>query len=130
MKYLLDTNVIIDHFKGDTKAVSFIQINEQAGLAVSVISVAEVLEGLAGQPKEKQRQEDFEEFLSATRVIDIDAKIAEMFAKMRSNLRKMGKLIDNFDLLIASTALEFKLTLVTDDRDFERINGLKLKPIQ
>ena len=130
MKYLLDTNVIIDHFKGDTKAASFIQINEQAGLAVSVISVAEVLEGLAGQPKEKQRQEDFEEFLSATRVIDIDAKIAEMFAKMRSNLRKMGKLIDNFDLLIASTALEFKLTLVTDDRDFERINGLKLKSIQ
>ena len=130
MKYLLDTNVIIDHFKGDTKAVSFIQINEQAGLAVSVISVAEVLEGLAGQPKEKQRQEDFEEFLSATRVIDIDAKIAEMFAKMRSNLRKMGKLIDNFDLLIASTALEFKLTLVTDDRDFERISGLKLKSIQ
>lgn len=44
-------------------------------------------------------------------------------------MRKIGKLIhDEFDLMIGVTAVENKLTLVTDNiKDFERVDGIKIE---
>jgi tRNA(fMet)-specific endonuclease VapC len=49
--------------------------------------------------------------------------------KEKVRLRKIGKPInDEFDLLIGVTAVENKLTLVTDNsKDFDRINGIKME---
>jgi tRNA(fMet)-specific endonuclease VapC len=42
-------------------------------------------------------------------------------------LRKEGRLIGDFDLLIASTCLHHDLILLTDNvREFERVEGIKL----
>ncbi len=51
------------------------------------------------------------------------------YAKEKVRLRKIGKPIhDEFDLLIGVTAIENKLTLVTDNvKDFERLNGMKIE---
>lgn len=127
MKYLIDTNIVIDHFKDKPQVVSFLQKAEQSGLAVSVISLGEILEGLVGQPKEVKRRKDLEDFIVATTVVDVNREIAEIFAKIRANLRNKGELINNLDILIAATALEYNLTLVTEDNDFRRIEGLRLK---
>ena len=49
------------------------------------------------------------------------------FARMRSELRRQGNLIPDFDLLIAATALEHDLILMTrNTRHFARIAGLRL----
>lgn len=130
MKYLIDTNIVIDHFRGKPEVVLFLQKAKQLGFAISVISVGEIMEGLVGQPKEEQRRQDLETFLTAVSVIDVDRKIVEMFARARSNLREGGKLIENFDILIAAAAMKHNLILVTNDKDFERIEGLKLKFIR
>ncbi|MDP2720374.1 MAG: type II toxin-antitoxin system VapC family toxin [bacterium] len=130
MKYLIDANIIIDHLKGKPSKVSLLQSIGSQGLCTSVISVGEILEGLVGQPKEEQRRGDLETFLKATKLLDIDRKIVEMFARVRSNLRSRGKLIENFDILIAATALAHNLVLVTVDKDFEKVEGLKLKSIR
>ena len=39
----------------------------------------------------------------------------DIYAQEKARLRKSGKLVDDFDLLIASTAIFNKLTLVTDN---------------
>lgn len=127
MKYLIDTNIIIDYLKGIPQTVSFLQKTNLSGFAVSVISVGEILEGLVGQPREELRRRELEDFLAAQRIIDIDKEAAEIFAKIRADLRSKGKLIDNFDILIAATALKHSLTLMTKDKDFERIEDLQLK---
>ncbi len=127
MKYLIDTSVVIDHFKGKPPVVSFLQKARQTGFAVSVISLGEILEGLVGQPMEVKRRKDLEDFIVVATVLDVNRETSEIFADIRSNLRKKGELINNFDILIAATALENNLTLATEDNDFERIAGLRLK---
>jgi predicted nucleic acid-binding protein len=49
------------------------------------------------------------------------------FARLRGELRRQGQLIPDPDLLIAATALQHDLTIVTRNvRHFQRIPGLKL----
>ena len=50
-------------------------------------------------------------------------KAAEIYA----NLRKKGRLIEDADILIASIAKTKKLILVTNDTDFQRVQGLKIE---
>jgi len=125
VKYLIDTDILASHFKGKEFATEFIK---KAGgierVAISVVTLAELLEGVVDSENEFT---ETEEVLSKTKVLSVDRNTALEFAKRRSQLRKKGALIDNMDLLIASTALVHKLILVTKNKKhFERIKGLKV----
>ena len=61
-------------------------------------------------------------------IIGIDKAIIETFSELKVNLQKSGSSIDDFDLLIASTALTMNLILVTNnEKHFNRIKGLKIE---
>jgi tRNA(fMet)-specific endonuclease VapC len=46
MKYLIDTDWIIDHLKGDERVARKLEELALEGVAVSVISLAEIYEGV------------------------------------------------------------------------------------
>ncbi len=49
------------------------------------------------------------------------------FARIRGELRRTGKIIGDFDILIAATAIQHNLTLVTRNiKDYQRIPDLKM----
>ena len=126
MKTLIDSDVLIGYFKNIPKDVAFLQ-NPNHKLYVSTITIAEILEGLIDQPQETKRKKGFEAVLKDMTILDIDKKVAYQFAKVRANLRKIGKLIDNMDLFIASTAITHNLTLVTkNQKHFTSIPNLKI----
>lgn len=53
---------------------------------------------------------------------------AEEYAVVKTQLRSLGLLIDEFDLLIAATALSGDYVLVTDNvKHFQRITGLEIE---
>ena len=59
--------------------------------------------------------------------ISVDFFIRETFGMLKSQLEFQGIPLDDFDLIIASTALANNLTLVTnDEKQFRRVDGLKL----
>lgn len=96
-------------------------------LFTSIICVAEVLEGIYDTDKENQRLLQLNEFLQDIRALVVDRKVADQFAKIRSDLRKKGNLIENMDIFVAATAIVNHLVLVTNNKkDFERIKDLKL----
>lgn len=129
MKYLVDSDQIIWYLKGKPQTVEKLQ-SLKGELAVSVISVGEVAEGVFGEKFEEKRRKGLENFLAGTKVLEINQEVIYRFAKLRSGLRKRGNLIDNFDLLIAATCLCHNLTLITGNkRDFSRIEGLKIEII-
>jgi tRNA(fMet)-specific endonuclease VapC len=128
VRYLVGTNKIIDYLKGEPQTVLFLQ-KARKDLYTSIISIGEMLEGLIDQPFEGQRRVELETFLSATTVIEVNRTIVEVFAKIRSDLRKKGRLIDNLDILIAATAVAEKLILIAADRDFAVIEGLEIQKI-
>ena len=124
MKYLLDTNQVVYYLRQETRVIDDLQSRRSEGLAVSIISVAELYEGIfrATNPEEAERA--LKDFLSEVTVLSIDEEVARIFGQERARLRQVGLPMSDLDLLIAATALRHDLTLLTADRDFERVEHL------
>lgn len=72
--------------------------------------------------------EDGEKFLRPFHWLPVNAAVARKASRIRRQPRLYGKLIGDFDILIAATTLVGDLSLVTlDARHFERVIGLKVE---
>lgn len=127
MTYLVDTDWFIDYLRGREEARDLLDALRPSGIAVSLVTYAEVYEGVATSPRRDEHLQKVDDFLAGVELLGIDVAVARIFGERRAALRAQGLLIDNFDLLIAATALRFDLTLVTRNaRDFRRVAGLQL----
>lgn len=124
--YLLDSDYLIYLLKGKKEVIEIIKNLKGSKIYTSIICVGEVLEGLY-YSRNKKFIEVFEDFLKSLIILDINRQVIEKFALIRGKLRKKGKLIDNFDLLIAATCLVHNLILITGNTPhFSRIPALKI----
>jgi tRNA(fMet)-specific endonuclease VapC len=130
MKYLIDTDWLIDHLNGVEKVKRKLEELAPEGLAISIISLAEVYEGIF-YSRDPQRSEDtLEAFLPGLPILNINEEICKIFGKERGRLRQQGRIIGDFDFLIASTCLYHNLILLTNNAShFERIEMLKIVSI-
>jgi tRNA(fMet)-specific endonuclease VapC len=127
VRYLVDSDWLIDATGGRSVAVDALLRLSSDGLAVSIVAVAEVYEGAFGAPDPNETLAGFREFLRDYAILPVSDPIAERFAGLRAFLRPAGQLIPDMDLLIAATALQHDLTLLTRNvRHFSRIPGLRL----
>jgi tRNA(fMet)-specific endonuclease VapC len=128
VKYLIDTDWVIDHLNNIEKTTKRLEELAPEGVAISVISLAELYEGVFYSKDPIRSQQFLDEFLAPDlTVLTVNQEICKVFGRERGKLRKQNKLIDSFDLLIASTALYHDLTLLTNNRKhFEVIEGLRI----
>ena len=125
LRYLLDTNICIDVIKRRPELV-LDRFNENAAyLAISSITLAELLHGAE---KSSQPQRTFavvEDFCSRLDILDYGAKAAQHYGQIRASLEQRGTPIGVNDLHIAAHARSEGLTLVSNNlREFERVDGL------
>ena len=127
MRYLVDTDWAIDHLHRVSRVVLRLEELASEGLGLSIISLAELYDGVLGS-SDPQRDEQFlRTFLSAVEVVNLDESICRIFAEERGRLRAAGTLISDFDLLIGATAIRHNLTLLTNNRrHFERMPDLNI----
>ena len=126
--FLIDTDWVIDHFNSIPLVTRRLKELEQQGLALSAISVAELWEGVYFSRDPKRGQVMLEEFLSGVVILGLDDEVCKQFGQLRGSLRKLGKTVGDFDLLIAATALQHNLTLLTNNRKhFRQVSGLKIE---
>ena len=126
MKYLLDTNIIVDYLHGKFLLPEKVIVE---GSGISIISLAELYYGAYNSNNPDKSIANLKDMLSSLGIeaVKLDDGIAHRFGKLKTTLRKSGQLVDGFDLLIASTALENKLILVTGNlKHFSRIENLKI----
>jgi tRNA(fMet)-specific endonuclease VapC len=127
MSYLIDSDWVADYLKGRADARSLLDSLFADGLAISIITYAEVYEGVYYGTQRRRHEEGFRAFVQATSVLSITRAVARRYAVLRGRLQREGQLIDQPDLLIAATALEHDLTLVTRNiRDFQRVPELRI----
>lgn len=129
MAYLLDADCVINALAGKRGADTMLKQLAPAGLSISWITVGELYEGALGGPRPPAHLTSLRRFLRPCRLLGVNRPIMTRFAELRVELRRSGRLIPDFDLLVAATALHYNLTLVTfNRRHFERIPNLKLYP--
>jgi hypothetical protein len=91
---------------------------DERTLHVSVVSVGELRRGIE-RVRDPRRRADLEAFLSALRarlgprVLAFDAAVAERCGRLTARLAAAGRTAPAIDSLIAATALEHDLTMVT-----------------
>ncbi len=130
MQYLLDSDWAIEYLNGIERLVSRIVSLEPLGIAISVIALAELYEGVAGAPDRAQREQQLRMFVGDLVLLGVDFETARLFGIERNRLRRQGNLFGSMDLLIGATALQHDLTLLTNNRrHFERIPNLVIESV-
>ena len=128
-RYLLDSGPLAAYLAGRPRIVELLSPwVRRREAATSVLAYGEVLEYLKGRQDFLQRKSELQRLLSTIYPFTLSLASVEQYADIRRNLRppQGPGLIGDLDTLIAATAVERDLTLVTSDSDFRRVAGLRL----
>ena len=126
-RYLLDADYVIGFLAGRDDAVKLIGALLPQGSSLAAVTAAEVIEGVLGGRSPDSAQRAFDDLVQSLVVFDMDLKVAYRVAEIRRQLRSSKKQVDQraLDILIAATAIEHDLILVTRNiRHFQDIEGL------
>ena len=123
-EYLLDTDSFIFLLKREPSVEAKAVAVGLSHIAVSVVTVAEVLHGAYFSADPTASLLATRALLGQLAVIDLDAAIADKFGEIKADLRRRGLVIADFDLLIGATAIVAGRTLVTNNtRHFLRLSA-------
>ena len=123
----MDTDWVIDYLHKADRAVRRLDELLPDGVGLSVISLAELYDGLAGSRNPDADAEALRLFLEAVEVVPLDDAACRVFGEERARLREEGNLIGDMDILIGATGISQNLTVLTNNRrHFERMRGLTL----
>ena len=125
LKYLRDTNIAIDVIKLLPIEVLG-RFNENASrMAISVITLAELLHGAEKSSQPSGNLAVVEDFCSRLEVLPYTAKAAQHYGQIRTDLERAGQPIGVNDLHIAAHARSEGLIVVTNNtREFSRVPAL------
>ena len=127
-RYLLDTTPLSAYLGSYPAAVErFTPWIERGEAATSILVHAEVVEGLRRRATFVSLQQLLRELLRVVHPFTLTWQILDRYSVIRRQLRppQGPGLIGDIDTLIAATALQWNLTVVTCDGDFERVPGLR-----
>jgi tRNA(fMet)-specific endonuclease VapC len=132
MGVMVDTGVLIRFERqGVLFASSDLASDEKS--FISSITISELLVGVELSDTEARRQRKLK-FLAHARnivsVLDFTSSTAKAHASIVAQLRRTGNMIGAHDLIIAATALEHGLSVITTNarnaREFQRVAGLNV----
>jgi len=126
--YLLDTNTISYAIKGKAPTV----LSQMARVPMNQVFISSVTEGelrygVARRPDATKLKKIVEEFLLSVRVLPWDSDVAKVYGDFRADLERLGQPMGALDMMIGAHALAVGATLVSNDRSFTRINGLRVE---
>lgn len=125
--YLLDTDTVIYSLKGEPAVEKNLRNHFHDPMKMSVITLMELYYGAHKSRKIASNLAKIKTLELSFEIIPISEGSAEIFGMTKARLEKTGLPLDDFDLIIASSALSNNLVLVTNNvRHFQRIEGLKL----
>jgi len=120
---ILDTNALSGAADGDPGALEIIAGAER--IAVPVIVLGEYRIGIAQSRHRKEYEEWLREWVATVTVLDVERETADHYAKIGLELKKTGRPIPSNDLWIAALCGQHSLPLLSRNRHFDVVPGLK-----
>jgi len=119
---VLDTSVFIASESG--RPLKEDLLPEEA--AVSVVTLAELQAGVlaARDTQTRARRMATLDVLGDIEILPVDADVARIWAQLRVSLAEAGRRINVNDLWIAATAARHHLPVVSQDDDFQAVDGM------
>ncbi|CAN1537296.1 VapC Predicted nucleic acid-binding protein, contains PIN domain [Burkholderiaceae bacterium] len=128
LKYLLDTNIVNYVLKRRPKEVLEIFNTNASRMAISSITLSELIYGAEKSLNPDKNLEAIEEFVSHLDVLPYEAKASQHYGQIKAALEKKGEIIGVNDIHIAAHAISQGLILVTNNlREFKRVPNLALE---
>lgn len=121
----LDTSVAVRFLNGDAAVVE--RVLALPEIILPMVVVGELLFGAENSTRPLQNLPRYLEFTTACVVVPLGRETAAVYARTRLALKRKGRPIPMNDIWIASQCLEHGWTLVTDDTDFDYVDGLLLE---
>jgi len=127
VSFLLDTSVCVGAIRRLPEVEQRLRLYDPSEVAVSVVTVLELLFGAAISRAPELNRQQVELFLAGISILDFKRDIAVGAVSARVLMRRAGLGVSDFDLLIAATAIVHGRVLMTSDRNFLRIPGLMVE---
>jgi tRNA(fMet)-specific endonuclease VapC len=120
----LDTNRAIAVLNGAADAVNALAAISQIELPIAVI--AELRYGAMNSQRAAENLALIEQLVAGCGILNATLATAQVYGRVRSELRRRGTPIPENDVWIASACIEHDLPLWTDDHHFSAVTGLRL----
>lgn len=126
--YCLDTNIIIEILRNNLDLVDKVErISGSGGIFITTITLCELYKGAYLSSKRDFDIRLIEDFLSEVDVVGFDIDACKEFGQLYVNLKNLGGMVPEADLMIAAIAKSNELVLITrDKKHFEKI-GIKVE---
>lgn len=120
---ILDTNALSAFADGEPAALA--EIGKAQLIAIPVVVLGEYLFGIA----QSRRRIEYEQWISRNmrycRVLDITSDTAARYAYVRLELKRSGKPVPSNDVWIAALCLQHALPILSHDRHFDLMTGIR-----
>ena len=120
---ILDTNALSALAEGDTDLEPVLR--QAAQLALPVIVIGEFRYGISQSRYRSQYERWLSEYLPEFRILDVDERTATFYGAIRGELKKAGTPIPANDAWISALCRQHALPLISRDRHFDAVSGLK-----
>lgn len=128
MKFLLDTDTCVYLLNGNPSLKKKVEEVGVFSLAISNSVLAELYFGAYNSKKVEDNLKRINLFKKNLTILSDSEESALRFGKIKADLRSKGKIIEDFDILIASVTIVNSCILITNNTDhFERIDDLQIE---
>jgi len=128
-RYLLDTNHLsayLDDREGlSVRIDSAISAGKRFGVCLPTL--CEFRAGIRVSRFRQRNMKRLEQALAVFRVWPVDDATIARYAELYADLRSRGRMLGQFDLLIAAVARRHKLVVLTADADYDVVEGLRIR---
>jgi len=122
-KVLLDTNVVVAHFRNDPDLTA--RLADAAALYLPWVVLGELHFGAQRSQQREEAVAQIHDFLRIAALLLPDENTAEHYGRVKAELAQIGKPIPDNDIWIAALARQYDLPLATRDRHFTLVRQLK-----
>lgn len=120
--FLLDTNAIIALQRQQAQLLAL--LTTATDVFIPAIAIGELYFGAYNSSRVEDNRRAVAAFAAQRAILNIDAQTADVYGLIKQTLRVKGRPIPENDIWIAALAVQYNLTVITNDDHFAAVDGI------